>query len=143
MKAQAIKTDKYLNRQQIKEHLKNVEYIIMAAPAPDHFKQTPIHFTIFLNTEEALPKDIQDAVLEKFLQEHKIGKPAELMSQLMPVGFALSKAQETPMPMLLVKPEDQKSIPYTVMHVMDFLADSDAFDEAKKENLTGWSYSYE
>ncbi|UCN00961.1 hypothetical protein LCX93_03315 [Sulfurimonas sp. SWIR-19] len=143
MKAQAIKTDKYLNQQQIKEHLKNVEYIIMAAPAPDHFKQTPIHFTIFLNTEEALPKDIQDAVLKKFLQEHKIGKPAELMSQLMPVGFALSKAQETPMPMLLVKPEDQKSIPYTVMHVMDFLADSDAFDEAKKENLTGWSYSYE
>ncbi|WP_151900854.1 hypothetical protein [Sulfurimonas hydrogeniphila] len=143
MKAQAIKTDRYLNRQQIKEHLKNVEYIIMAAPAPDHFKQTPIHFTLFLNTEEALPKDIQDAVLEKFLQEHKIGKPAELMSQLMPVGFALSKAQDTPMPMLLVKPEDQKSIPYTVMHVMDFLADSDAFDEAKKENLTGWSYSYE
>ncbi|MEN4046295.1 hypothetical protein [Sulfurimonas sp. NWX367] len=143
MKAQAIKTDRYLNRQQIKEHLKNVEYIIMAAPAPDHFKQTPIHFTLFLNTEEALPKDIQDAVLKKFLQEHKIGKPAELMSQLMPVGFALSKAQDTPMPMLLVKPEDQKSIPYTVMHVMDFLADSDAFDEAKKENLTGWSYSYE
>ncbi|QOP43070.1 hypothetical protein FJR45_03515 [Sulfurimonas sediminis] len=143
MKAQAIKTDKYLNQQQIKEHLKNVEYIIMAAPAPDHFKQTPIHFTIFLNTEESLPKDIQDAVLKKFLQEHKIGKPAELMSQLMPVGFALSKAQDTPMPMLLVKPEDQKSIPYTVMHVMDFLADSDAFDEAKKENLTGWSYSYE
>jgi len=50
----------------------------------------------------------------------------------MPVGFALSKAQDTPMPMLLVKQEDQRSIPYTVMHVMDFLADSDAFNEAKK-----------
>jgi len=57
MKAQAIKTDQYLNSQQIKEHLKNVEYIIMAAPAPDTFKQTPIHFTLFLNTDEELPKN--------------------------------------------------------------------------------------
>jgi len=143
MQAKAIKTDQYLDQKQIQEHLKNVEYIIMAAPAPDKFKETPIHFTIFLNADEKLPKDIQEAVLEKFLQEHKIGKPAELMSQLMPVGFALSKAQDTPMPMLLVKPQDQKTIPHAVMHVMDFLADSEEFDEAKIKNLTGWSYSYE
>ena len=143
MQAQAIKTDKYLSQEDIKNHLENVEYIIMAAPAPEAFKQTPIHFSIFLNTHETLPKEIQDAILEKFLEEHKIEKPAELMSQLMPVGFALSKAQETPMPMLLVKPEDQRSIPHAVMHVMDFLADSDNFNEAKRDNLTGWSYSYE
>jgi len=143
MEAKAIKTDQYFTNEEIKEHLKNVEYIIMAAPAPEHFQETPIHFTIFLNTDEKLPKDIQEAVLEKFLQENKIGKPAELLSQLMPVGFALSKAQDTPMPMLLVKQEDQRSIPFAVMHVMDFLADSDAFDEAKEKNLTGWSYSYE
>jgi len=143
MKPRAIKTDRYLDQEQIKEHVKNVEYIIMAAPAPDTFKATPIHFTIFLNTGEELSKEIQEAVLDKFCQEHKIGKPIELMSQLMPVGFALSKAQDTPMPMLLVKPEDQKNIPYAVMHVMDFLADSQEFNEAKKKNLTGWSYSYE
>jgi hypothetical protein len=143
MQANAIKTDKYLTKDEIQEHLKNVEYIIMAAPAPDHFKETPIHFTLFLNTDEQLPQDVQDAVLEKFLQENKIGKPAELMSQLMPVGFAQSSGHDTPMPMLLVKPEDQKSIPYGVMHVMDFLADSDEFKEAKENNLTGWSYSYE
>ena len=140
MQAKAIKTDKYLSNTEIIQHLKNVEYIIMAAPAPENFKSTPIHFTLFLHTNEEIPKEIQEAVLQKFLQEQNIGEPAELMSQLMPVGFALSKAQETPMPMLLVKPEDQKSIPYAVMHVMDFLADSDAFDEAKKDNLTGWSY---
>ena len=143
MDTKTIKTQHYLNPKEIQEHLKNVEYIIMAAPAPEHFKETPIHFTIFLNTDEKLPKEIQDAVLEKFLAENKISKPAELMSQLMPVGFAISSAQDTPMPMLLVKPEDQKSIPYAVMHVMDFLADSDNFDEAKVKSLTGWSYSYE
>ena len=46
------------------------------------------------------------------------------------------------MPILLVKPEDQQSIPYAVMHVIDFLADSENFYEAKNERLTGWSYSY-
>jgi len=143
METKAIKTDKYLTLHEIQKHLQNVEYIIMAAPAPEHFKATPIHFTIFLNTDEQLPQDIKEAVLEKFLMENKIGKPSELMSQLMPVGFAISSAQETPMPMLLVKPEDQRSIPHVPMHVMDFLADSDDFYEAKEKNLTGWSYAYE
>jgi len=141
MEAKAINTDKYLEVNDIKKHLENVEYIIMAAPAPDHFKTTPIHFTIFLNTQDALPKDIQDAILDKFLDENKIGKPIELMSQIMPVGFGLS-TQDTPMPLLLVKKEDQASIPYAVMHVMDFLADSDNYFEAREHKLTGWSYSY-
>ena len=143
MEAKSIKTEKYLSAQDIDKHLKNVEYIIMAAPAPEHFKATPIHFTIFLNTADAIPADIQTAILDKFRSEHKIGKPAELLSQIMPVGFAISSAQDTPMPMLLIKPEDQRTIPHDAMHVMDFLADSDEFYEAKEKNLTGWSYSYE
>jgi hypothetical protein len=141
MQAKAIKTDKYFDPIEIAKHLKNVEYILMAAPAPDHFQGTPIHFTIFLNTADALPKEVQNAILEKFLQENRIGKAHELMSQIMPVGFAQS-SQETAMPMLLVKPEDQNNIPFVLMHVMDFLADSDNFFEAKEKNLTGWSYSY-
>jgi hypothetical protein len=142
MEAKAIKTDSYLDPIEINKHLEKVEYIIMAAPAPDTFKQTPIHFTIFLNTNDDMPKEIQDAVLKKFLSENKIDKPAELMSQLMPVGFALSSSQDTPMPLLLVDPKDQKSIPYSLMFVMDFLANSDAFSEAKEKSLTGWSYAY-
>ena len=142
MNAKAIKTKHYLNKDEIKEHLQNVEYIMMATPAPEHFKDTPIHFTIFLNTDENMPQDIQDAVLDKFLDDNQIEKPSELMSQLMPVGFGVSD-QETPMPMLLVKPEDQKSIPYAIMFIMDFLGDSDNFSQAKDKHLTGWSYSYE
>jgi hypothetical protein len=142
MKAKAIKTDTYLDPIEIKKHLEKVEYIIMAAPAPDVFKETPIQFSIFLNTSDNLPQEIQNAVLEKFLSENKIDKPAELMSQLMPVGFALSSSQDTPMPLLLVDQKDQKSIPYNVMFVMDFLADSDAFSEAKEKSLTGWTYAY-
>jgi hypothetical protein len=63
------------------------------------------------------------------------------MSQIMPVGFGIS-TQDTPMPLLLVRPEDQRSIPHAVMFVMDFLADSENFNEAKHNALTGWSYSY-
>lgn len=141
MQAKAIKTNQYLSVNEIKQHLQNIEYIIMAAPAPEHFSTSPIHFTIFLNTQENLPQDVQEAVLDKFLEENKISKPEHLMSQLMPVGFALS-VQETPMPMLLVKPEDMHSIPHAVIFVMDFLADSLNFAEVKEKSLTGWSYSY-
>lgn len=140
--AHAINTDTYLELPEIKEHLENVEYIIMATGAPEHFKDTPIHFTIFLNTDEKLPKDIADAVLDKFLDDNSISKPTELMSQPMPVGFGKSDAQDTLMPLLLIKPEDQRTIPYGVMYVMDFLADSNKFEEAKNDALTGWSYSY-
>jgi len=140
--ANAINTDTYLEVPEIIEHLKNVEYIIMADGAPEHFKDTPIHFSIFLNTDERFPKEIADAILDKFLDENSIGKPIEVMSKVMPVGFAKSKAQDTPMPLLLIDPKDQKSIPNTPMFVMDFLADSDKFNEAKIDKLTGWSYSY-
>jgi len=141
MEAKAIQTNEYLEMSEIQKHLENVEYIIMATPAPAVFKENPIHFTIFLNTPKQLPDDIKETVLNKFLEENSIIKPIKVMSQLMPVGFALS-TQETPMPMLLVKPEDQKSIPHAPMHVIDFLADSDNFYEAKEKSLTGWSYSY-
>ena len=139
--AHAINTDTYLDPIEITEHLKNVEYIILATPAPSHFKDTPVQFTIFLNTQDVFPQDVKDAILDKFMDENKIENPIEVMSQLMPVGFGKSQ-QDTPMPILLVKPEDQRSIPHSVMHVIDFLADSDNFHEAKNEKLTGWSYSY-
>lgn len=141
MKEQAIKAQKYLSFDEIKKHLENVEYIIMAAPAPKEFKETPIHFSIFLNTADNLPKDIQEAVLNKFLEENSIKNPQKLLSQLMPVGFAQTH-QDTPMPMLLIKTQDMQTINHTPMFVMDFVADSENFKEAKEKDLTGWTYSY-
>jgi hypothetical protein len=140
--AKAIQSLKYLTTKEIKKHLKGVEYIIMVAPAPNKFKDTPIHFTFFLNTSDDLPKEIQEEILNKFLKDNGIKKPIEIMSQIMPVGFSKG-TQETPMPMLIVKPEDMRSIPNYPMLVMDFLADSDNFQEAKKDGLTGWTYSYD
>lgn len=141
MQAKAIVTDTYYQVPEIQKHLENVEYIIMAEPAPSKFAQTPIHFTIFLNTAERFPQEIKDAILEKFMLENSITNPQEIMSQIMAVGFSMSQ-QETAMPLLLIKKEDQMSIPHVAMHVIDFLADSDKFYEAKTHQLTGWTYSY-
>ncbi|WP_310441798.1 hypothetical protein [Sulfurimonas sp.] len=141
MEAKAIKTLKYLNVSEIQKHLNSVEYVIMATPAPEHFKDTPIHFTIFLNTSDDLPKEIQKSIFDKFLDENEIINPIEIMSQIMPVGFS-EGSQETPMLLLLVKEEDMRAIPNVPMLVMDFLADSENFSEAKDKSLTGWTYSY-
>ncbi|MDK9694522.1 MAG: hypothetical protein OEL19_09815 [Sulfurimonas sp.] len=142
MEAKAIQTLSYLEHDEIQSHLSGVSYIIMATPAPEQFKETPIHFTLFLNTQVSLPKEIREAVFEKFLNENKIKNPNEVMSQIMPVGFSQG-THETHMPLLLVKQEDMRNIPHIPMFVIDFLADSDNFSEAKTNNLTGWSYIYE
>jgi len=142
LEAKAIQTLSYLGYDEIQNHLKGVSHIIMAAPAPKHFQETPIHFTFFLNTQENLPLEIQEAVFGKFLEEHSITNPKEVMSQMMPVGFGKG-THETHMPLLIVKQEDMQNIPHTPMFVMDFLADSENFSEAKTNSLTGWSYVYE
>jgi hypothetical protein len=140
LKPEALKTLRYLSVEEIQKHLKNFEYITMATPAPDSFKDTPIHFTLFLNTADALPEDIQKAIFSKFLDDNSIRVPIEVMSQIMPVGFSQT-SYETFMPLLLVKEEDIKNIPNVPMFVIDFLADSDNFSEAKQKGLTGWSYN--
>lgn len=140
-KIEAMDNKRYFSIDEIIAHLQGVEYIIMAAPAPEKFEATPIHFTIFLNTQEAIPEEIKGAVFEKFCQDYNITSPEHVMNQLMPVGFAQTP-QETPMPLLLIDPQDQRTIPALPMHVIDFLADSDDFPQTKNDQLTGWSYSY-
>jgi len=139
--AESIATKKYLDIIEIQNHLNNVEYIIMAAQAPKQFPDTPIHFSIFLNTSDNIPAEIQEDIFNKFLQNEGINNPVEKMMRIMPVGFSKG-AQDTPMPLLIVRPQDMNDIPNTPMLVMDFLADSDNFNEAKNEALTGWTYSY-
>lgn len=142
MEAKALETHSYLSQSEIASHLNGLSHIVMVAPAPEHFEETPLHFTLFLNTQELLSKEIQQAIFEKFLTEQQITNPQEIMSELMPVGFG-NTTQQTPMPLLLIKPQERASIPHIPMFVMDFLADSTHFSEAKTKSLTGWSYIYE
>jgi len=141
-KMQPIKTTHYLSKQEIIQNLHKVQYIIMATPSPNSFADSPIHFSIFLNTQDELPADIKEQVFQKFLQDYNITNPQHVMSQLAPVGFATTK-QETAMPMLLIQPQDIHSIPHIFLHVIDFLAQSKAYEEVTQTSLTGWSYIYE
>ena len=139
-KHEALKTQRYFDKAEIAAHLEGVEYIIMAAPTTRDNALAPIHFTIFLNTAESLPAEIQQAVLEKFAKQYKLFNISDVFSQVDAVAFAVTN-QETPMPMHLYKESDKKELPHGFMHIIDFEADSEDFKEAKTGS-TGWSYSY-
>jgi len=139
-KHEALKTQRYLNKAEIEAHLNGVEYIIMAAPSTRQDAKAPIHFTIFLNTTDILPQEVQQAILEKFAAQYKLFNISDIFSQIDAVAFAITN-QETPMPMHLFKDDDKKSLEHGFMHILDFEADSNDFKEAKSGS-TGWSYSY-
>lgn len=139
---QSLKAERYLTPEEIAAHLDGVEYIIMAAPAVRDDAKAPIHITLFLNTPDMLPPEIQEAVLNKFAEQYGLKEISDLYSQPDHVGFAVT-SMETPMPMHLFKREEKASVPHTVMFIMDFEADSDLFPEVKNQQLTGWTYAYE
>lgn len=136
----AIKVDRYLGVDEIDEHLKNVEYIIMAAPTTRGNARYPIHFTIFLNTTDNIPRDVQVQILNKFCKENEITNVIDELQELGDVAFA-NVSRETIMPQYFYKPEDAKDIPTTKMHIIDFEANARGFKEPK-DGKSGWSYSY-
>lgn len=137
---QSIKAEHYLTPAEIEAHLDGVEYIIMAAPTTRDNPTTPIHFTIFLNTTDELPVDIQQAILDKFAQQYKLTNIVDVFSQIDAVAFAKTNLGSV-MPMHLFKEDDKKALDHAFMHILDFEADSVDFQEAKTGS-TGWSYSY-
>jgi hypothetical protein len=136
---QALKVNSYLSTGEIKTLLENVEYILMASPSlvpNDH----PIHFTIILNTADVIPEEIKPLILEKFCRELDITATSHVLSNRERVAFALT-SQETPMPKHIIDDAEANAIPWALLHIIDFLGDSEGFKEAK-DGLSGWSYSY-
>lgn len=136
----ALQAENYLNPAEIESHLEGVEYIIMAAPTTRDNPNTPIHFTIFLNTSDELPVDVQHAILDKFADQYKITNIYDIFSQLDAVAFAETNLDSV-MPMHLFKAEDKENLEHTMMHIIDFEGNSADFGEVKAGS-TGWSYSY-
>ena len=141
MKKKPIKAYDYLKREDIIEHLVNVEYIILAQQNPDSSSEFPIHFTIFLNTPDELPNEVKDAVLDGFCEQYKIDSTDSVLNELAKVGFAKTD-EDTLMPMHLFKESDQKDIEHIEMHIIDFIGTSKEFTEVQEDGHTGWSYSY-
>lgn len=136
---QPLKVHSYLSQSDIEKHLEGVEYIMMAAPSLIS-KGLPIHFTIILNTAEIIPEEVKPLILEKFCREHNITQTSHVLSNRERIAFALT-SQETPMPKHIIDDAEANTIPWTLLHIIDFLGDADGFKEAK-DGLSGWSYSY-
>lgn len=129
----------YLSYGEIETLLEGVEYIMMASPSLVK-EAHPLHFTIILNTSDPIPEEIKPLILEKFCTEHLITATSHVLSNLERVAFAMTP-QETPMPRHLIDDAEARTIPWKLLHIIDFLGDSEGFKEAK-EGLSGWSYSY-
>lgn len=138
--AKPLNIHTYLSKNEIEKHLENVEYIIMAAPSMMAAPELPLHFSIFLNTSDSIPEEIKGALLAKFCQQYAITKTSHVLSNLERVAFATT-SQETPMPRHIIDPAEANTIPWTLLHIIDFLGESEGFKEAK-DGLSGWSYSY-
>lgn len=136
---QALKINSYLSTGEIVNLLKKVEYILMASPSM-MVDELPIHFTIILNTSDVIPEEVKPLILEKFCRELDITKTSHILSNRERIAFAMT-TQETPMPKHIVDDAEANTIPWTLLHIIDFLGDSNGFKEAK-DGLSGWSYSY-
>jgi hypothetical protein len=136
---QALKVNSYLSPSEITNHLEKVEYILMASPSM-MLNEHPIHFTIILNTSDVIPDEVKPLILEKFCRELDITSTSHVLSNRERIAFAMT-TQETPMPKHIVDDAEANSIPWTLLHIIDFLGDSEGFKEAK-DGLSGWSYSY-
>lgn len=136
---QALKINSYLSTGEIANLLKKVEYILMASPSM-MADELPIHFTIILNTSDVIPEEVKPLILEKFCRELDITKTSHMLSNRERIAFAMT-TQETPMPKHIVDDAEANTIPWTLLHIIDFLGDSNGFKEAK-DGLSGWSYSY-
>ncbi|MDD4950860.1 hypothetical protein [Sulfuricurvum sp.] len=136
---QPLKVHSYLSQSEIARHLEGVEFIMMAGPsmmAEGH----PIHFTIILNTADVIPEEVKPLILEKFCREYTITATSHVLSNRERIAFALT-TQETPMPRHIIDNAEANTIPWKLLHIIDFLGDSEGFKEAK-DGLSGWSYSY-
>ncbi len=136
---QPLKVNSYLSAGEIKTLLENVEYILMASPSM-MVDELPIHFTIILNTADVIPEEVKPLILEKFSRKLGISATSHVLSNRERIAFAMT-TQETPMPKHIVDDAEANSIPWTLLHIIDFLGDSEGFKEAK-DGLSGWSYSY-
>ena len=136
---QALKVHSYLSSGEITKLLEKVDYILMASPSM-MADELPIHFTIILNTSDIIPDEVKPLILEKFCRELGITATSHVLSNRERIAFAMT-TQETPMPKHIVDDAEANGIPWTLLHIIDFLGDSEGFKEAK-DGLNGWSYCY-
>ncbi len=138
-----LKTEKWLSDAEIFTLLQGVSYIILAEPNFAEGASTTSHFTIFFNTQEEIPDDITQQILEKFAQEHTLYDIENFQHMLADVAFAANN-QETPMPMVIN--HQAEHTPYeegagsVKNYIFAFNANFKEGFEKTLEGFSGWSY---
>lgn len=135
-----LSVNTYLSHNEIQTLLENVDFIVMASPSLQSERDPSLHFTFILNTAELIPDAIKSQLLEKFCFDYNITDVKHVLNNRERIAFAMT-AQETPMPHHLVDDAQANTIPWSLLHIIDFLGESEDFQEAK-DGLSGWSYSY-
>lgn len=135
-----LKINTYLSHNEIQTLLENVDFIMMAAPSLQSERDPSLHFTFILNTAELIPDTIKKQLLEKFCFDYNITDMKYVLNNRERIAFAMT-SQDTPMPRHLIDDAEANTIPWTLLHIIDFLGESEDFQEAK-DGLSGWSYSY-
>ena len=130
----------YLSHREIQELLENVDFIVMASPSLQSEPDPSLHFTFILNTADLIPDPIKEQLLEKFCFDYNITDMKHVLNNRERIAFAMT-SQETPMPRHIIDDAEANTIPWTLLHIIDFLGESKDFQEAK-DGLSGWSYSY-
>lgn len=130
----------YLSHNEIQTLLEKVDFIMMASPSLQSERDPSLHFTIILNTADLIPDAIKEQLLEKFCSDYNITDMKYVLNNRERIAFAIT-SQDTPMPRHLIDDAEANTIPWTLLHIIDFLGESEGFQEAK-DGLSGWSYSY-
>jgi hypothetical protein len=130
----------YLSHNEIQTLLENVDFIVMASPSLQSAPEPSLHFTFILNTADKIPDPIKDQLLEKFCFDYNIMNTKHVLNNRERIAFAMT-SQDTPMPRHIIDDAQANTIPWTLLHIIDFLGESEDFQEAK-DGLSGWSYSY-
>ncbi|HEX5669973.1 MAG TPA: hypothetical protein VFX66_00440 [Sulfuricurvum sp.] len=130
----------YLSHNEIQTLLEKVDFIMMASPSLQSAPDPSLHFTIILNTSDLIPDTIKQQLLEKFCSDYNITDMKHVLNNRERIAFAIT-SQDTPMPRHLIDDAEANTIPWALLHIIDFLGESEGFQEAK-DGLSGWSYSY-
>jgi hypothetical protein len=135
-----LSVNTYLSHSEIQTLLENVDFIVMASPSLQSERDPSLHFTFILNTAELIPDAVKSQLLEKFCFDYNITDMKHVLNNRERIAFAMT-AQDTPMPQHIVDDAQANTIPLSLLHIIDFLGESEDFQEAK-DGLSGWSYSY-
>jgi hypothetical protein len=133
-----LKNNRWCTKKEIDALLEGYQYIIMGEPANQD--ATHIFFTLFLNTDENLPKEIIEPIVQKQAELSNITDVAEISGELSVVGFSdVGRDTELPIDISHMGTKEINEIEHVNLFIIQFEGNSNNFAKVY-EGFSGWSY---